>query len=89
MCISKRDIRPGIQGIVDHIDTIDEVRQLIQPILSLMIFGGEINPRCGELLTGEELSSLGMLIRNMLDEVFAAADGIYKIYEEEVRDENY
>ncbi len=82
MCISKREIRPGIGGIIDHIDTIDEVKSKISPIITFLTLSDNITGIAA--LTNEELSQLGWLLRDMLDEVFQASEGIYKIFQQEV-----
>jgi len=86
MCIAKgRTIRPGIGGIVDYIDIIEEVKRKLSPLLSLMIWSVELNPMIGDVFTNEGVSDLGALIRDMLDEAFEAADGIYEIFQQEVK----
>lgn len=82
MCVSKREIRPGLLGIVDHIDTINEVRSKLNPIFSLLT--NQADQDKIDLLTNEELGELGWLLRDIVSEAFTAADGIYAIYCKEV-----
>lgn len=85
MCIHKSEIRPGLGGIIDHIDVINDVKDKLTPIFSMIIFAEELNPLCGELLTNKDLSYLGLLMRDMLDEAWKASDGIYEIFKREVK----
>jgi hypothetical protein len=85
MCIQRPEIRPGLGGIIDHIDVINDVKDKLTPIFSMIIFAEELNPLCGELLNNKDLSYLGLLIRDMLDEAWKAADGIYEIFKKEVK----
>lgn len=80
MCVSKHEVRPGLDGIVDYIDTIEDVRRKLKPIFSLLILSDGIKNI--DVLDNEELSNLGALLRDLCDEVFLATDGIYNRYRE-------
>lgn len=83
MC-TKKEVRPGLDGIVDYVDVIEEVESKLSPILTLLKFTTEINPLVGEVLTKDEISNLGWLLQDMLDEVWSASEGIYELYRKEV-----
>lgn len=78
MCIYKPEVRPGLDGIIDHLDVISDVKSKINPILILIILAN-----CD--LARDEVASLAGLFESMLDEAWSAADGIYAIYQKEVR----
>ncbi len=81
----RTEIRPGLGGIVDYVDIVEDVKRKIRPIMSLMICAAEINPLAGNILTNTEVSNLGEGIREKLDEVFNAVDGIYDVLQREVK----
>lgn len=76
MCIYKPEVRPGLDGIIDYIDVINDVKSKVSPLLTLIAFS-DVS------LTEEEISDLTSHVNDMLGEAWLAADGIYKIYRKE------
>ncbi|MEE9613528.1 MAG: hypothetical protein V3W31_01060 [Thermodesulfobacteriota bacterium] len=66
----------------EHFDRINEVRERVVPLLTLMSHSVEINPRAGDMLTNEELGGLGLLLKDMMEDVFEATDGLYELCKE-------
>lgn len=69
-----------IRRIGDCIVSIQEARDKIMPVIILRCSAVELNPGMGEVLTKEQFGNLGLLLKEMLDEVFTAVDGIEDIY---------
>lgn len=77
MCIYTPEVHPGLAGIIDHIDVINDVKAKVSPILALIVLSDGSLPK-------EDISSLVNLCYDMLDHAWRAAEGIYGIYKKEV-----
>ena len=80
MCKTVQKVRPGLAGIVDYVDVINSVHGKLTPVFSLLILA-ETQTKI-DMLDNDELSHLGVLLRDLLEEVWQAADGIYERYRE-------
>jgi hypothetical protein len=63
----------------DYFDSIHEVRERVTPLLTLMSHSVELNPKGGDILTNKDISGLGLLLKDLLDDVFVSVDGLYEI----------
>ncbi len=66
----------------DYFDTINSARDKVNPVLHLMSHSVELNPKLGGVLTNEEIGGLGLLLGELLEEVFTAVDGLHDICKE-------
>ncbi len=80
MSIDKDIIHKEAAIIGDCIDNINEIKGRIKPVLVLMCLTVELNPNTGEVLTREDISNLGLLLRDLLDEIFCNIDNIENVY---------
>lgn len=83
MCISKHEVRPGVDGLLDYVDAIKSVQSKVVPLLNLIIetplsHDGKSN------FTDNDIASLVGLVNDLLDDVWTASEGIYAIYRKEV-----
>ena len=71
--------------IDDHLDAISSIKLKLMPVVVLMEFLADVNPRIAETLTKEELGGLAYLIKDLLDEVFENVESIDDLYRRELR----
>lgn len=75
----------AIKRIDGHLDAISSIKLKLMPVVVLMEFLADVNPRIAETLTKEELGGLAYLIKDLLDEVFENVESIDDIYRQELR----
>ncbi|MDH4227006.1 MAG: hypothetical protein OEV59_04530 [Deltaproteobacteria bacterium] len=66
-----------------YFDRIHEAQEKIFPVLQLMSLSSELNPRLGGALTNEELSGIGLLLRDLYEDVFKAVDNLEELCKEQ------
>ena len=68
-----------VSALNDYFDAVHQAKEKLAPIMSLMSNSVELNPELGNALTNEEISGLGLLLSEILDDVFTATDELYDI----------
>ena len=63
-------------------DRIRESKEKLLPIVHLLSLAHELNPRVKEPLTKEELGGIGLLMEDLLEDVFANVDNLEQICRE-------
>jgi hypothetical protein len=86
MCTSKPEARPGLDGLLDYVDVLLAVQSKVDLVLNLAIdtplsHDGKSN------FTDNEVATLCGMLRDLLDDAWAASDGIYALYRKEVAHE--
>jgi len=81
MCISKKEVRPGVNGILDYVDVVNSVKSKVVPILDLILelpdsHDGKSN------FSDHNIESVLTVVRDILEEAWSANDGVYAIYKE-------
>jgi hypothetical protein len=67
----------------DCLVIVNGAKGKLTAVLALMNNAVELNPSMGEVLTKEQIGSLGFLLSEMLDEVFEAVDAMDEIFRQE------
>ncbi|MFZ3071839.1 MAG: hypothetical protein WA162_01170, partial [Thermodesulfobacteriota bacterium] len=67
---------PGTKDIVEYIDEINEMRTKIMPLVRFLSVAAVANEGSCCVMTSKETEQVVRLLREMLDRLFIAVDGI-------------
>lgn len=80
MCTQSDRRMENIETMIKHIEIILEIKPKLMPLVKLMSLSNELNPRLTYTLTTEEIGNLGYFLREELDKLFFAVDGIEEMF---------
>ena len=82
MCVSnKQEVSPGLDGLLDAVDQINDVQSRVVPLLNLIIH--EPLSYDGKTDSNDNANLLS-LVRDELERAWAASEVVYAIYRKEV-----
>lgn len=83
MCVYKPEVRPGVAGIVDHLDVINDVRSKAELLLNL-VTETPLSHDGKSSFTDNEVGVMAGMLRDWLEHAWTASDAIYEIYRNDI-----